>query len=79
MLAKPLTARETLTLGRLTMLLSALVMVGATLVAYPFAARFGLATQIAGHLALPVAAAFFKLGYVARLAAHHALGNLTAG
>ena len=35
--------------------------------------RFSLGMQIAGHLALPVSAAFFKLGYVVRLAAHHAL------
>ncbi|HJV28809.1 MAG TPA: hypothetical protein VJ673_24240 [Aromatoleum sp.] len=61
------------------MLVSLLVMIGAILVAYPFASHFGLLMQIVGHIALPVAAAFFKLGYVARLAAHHALGNLSAG
>lgn len=73
------TARQTLTLGRVTMVLSAVGMIGATLVAYPFAERFSLPMQVAGHLVLPVSAAFFKLGYVARLAAHHALGNLRAG
>jgi hypothetical protein len=54
-------------------------MLASTLVAYPLAERFSLGMQIAGHLALPVSAAFFKLGYVVRLAAHHALGNLQAG
>jgi hypothetical protein len=73
------TAFETLTLGRLMMVLSAIAMIAATLVAYPFAERFGLAIQIAGHLVLPVAAALFKLGYVVRLASHHALGNMNAG
>lgn len=73
------TAFQTLTLGRLTMVLSALAMIAAVLVAYPFAERFGLGTQIAGHLVLPVAAALFKLGYVVRLAAHHTLGNFNAG
>ncbi|BAL23965.1 hypothetical protein [Azoarcus sp. KH32C] len=77
--ALSLTARQTLTLGRTTMLASLLVMIGAILVTYPFSAHFSLVMQIIGHIALPVAAAFFKLGYVARLAAHHALGNLSAG
>jgi hypothetical protein len=65
--------------GRSMMLIAGLGMLASTLVAYPFAERFSLGTQIAGHLALPISAAFFKLGYVIRLAAHHALGNLQAG
>ena len=68
-----------LTTGRTMMALAALGMVVSTLVAYPLAERFSLGMQIAGHLALPISAAFFKLGYVVRLAAHHALGNLQAG
>lgn len=68
-----------LTLGRFTMLGAALGMVGSALIAYPFAQRFGLGVQVASHLALPVSAAFFKIGYVVRLAAHHALGNYRAG
>lgn len=74
-----LTPRQTLRIGRWTMLISLAVLLFASLVAYPLAHRFGLAMQIVGHLAMPVAAAFFKLGYVARLAAHHALGNYRAG
>lgn len=71
--------RNILTTGRLMMALAALGMIASTLIAYPLAERFSLAVQIGGHLALPVSAAFFKLGYVVRLAAHHALGNLQAG
>ena len=71
--------RRVLTTGRAMMDLAAIGMLASTLVAYPLAERFSLGMQIAGHLALPVSAAFFKLGYVVRLAAHHALGNLQAG
>lgn len=71
--------RRILTAGRRTMLLAGLGMILSTLIAYPFAEHFSLAIQIAGHLTLPISAAFFKLGYVVRLAAHHALGNLQAG
>lgn len=71
--------RRVLTAGRAMMTLAGLGMIVSTAIAYPLAERFELATQIAGHLALPVSAAFFKLGYVVRLAAHHALGNLQAG
>ena len=71
--------RRFLTTGRAMMALAAIGMLVSTLVAYPLAERFSLGMQIAGHLALPVSAAFFKLGYVVRLAAHHALGNLQAG
>jgi len=71
--------RRVLTTGRAMMVLAAIGMLVSTLVAYPLAERFSLGMQIAGHLALPVSAAFFKLGYVVRLAAHHALGNLQAG
>lgn len=75
----PILARRTLTIGRLTMAFSTLGMVAATLVAYPYAERFGMGIQIASHLALPISAAFFKIGYVVRLASHHALGNISAG
>lgn len=71
--------RRVLTTGRAMMTLAGLGMLVSTAIAYPLADRFSLGVQIAGHLALPVSAAFFKLGYVVRLAAHHALGNLQAG
>lgn len=71
--------RHFLTLGRLTMVGGTLGMVGAALIAYPFAQRFGLGVQIASHMVLPLSAAFFKIGYVVRLAAHQALGNYQAG
>lgn len=74
-----LNARHTLALGRATMVLSVIGMIAATLVAYPFAERFGMGMQITGHLVLPISAAFFKIGYVVRLASHHALGNMSAG
>ncbi|NMF89097.1 hypothetical protein [Aromatoleum petrolei] len=74
-----LNARRTLALGRATMVLSVIGMIAATLVAYPFAERFGMGMQITGHLVLPISAAFFKIGYVVRLASHHALGNMSAG
>lgn len=79
MSADPPVAKKTLTLGRMVMLLAGLAMVASGLVAYPYSAHFGLGTQVAAHIALPVAAAFFKLGYVVRLASHHALGNFEAG
>ena len=75
----PANPRQVLTTGRVMMALAILGMIVSTLIAYPLAERFSLGTQIAGHLALSVSAAFLKLGYVVRLAAHHALGNLQAG
>ena len=72
-------ATRTLTIGRLMMVLSILGMAGSTAIAYPLAHRFSLPVQIVGHIALPISAAFLKLGYVVRLAAHHALGNFKAG
>jgi len=71
--------RKSLHLGRGMMLGAALVMLATVLVAYPYASYFSLPAQVAAHLLLPVAAALFKLGYVVRLAAHHALGNFAAG
>lgn len=71
--------KRTLTLGRAMMIVAALTMVVTALIAYPFATRFALPAQVAAHLLLPVAAGMFKLGYVVRLAAHHALGNTAAG
>jgi hypothetical protein len=71
--------RRYLGIGRTAMALSALGMAASAAVAYPFAENFSLGTQVAAHLALPVSAAFFKLGYVVRLAAHHAMDNYQAG
>lgn len=73
------TAQRTLQLGRWTMAVSLACLLAGTVVAYPLSSHFGLGAQIAGHLVMPVAAALFKLGYVTRLAAHHALGNFRAG
>lgn len=73
------TPRQVLLLGRLMMILSGLGVLGSTAIAYWLADGLSLGVQIFGHLALPVSAAVFKLGYVVRLAAHHALGNLEAG
>lgn len=77
--AEPYPPRQCLATGQIMMLLAGIGMLGATLVAYPFADRFGIGAQITGHIVLPVSAAIFKLGYIIRLAAHHALGNLQAG
>ncbi len=52
-----------------TMAISAAGMLAAVALAYLFDERLTLNGQIAAHLALPVAAGVFKLGYVARLAA----------
>ena len=71
--------RRYLGIGRTAMALSALGMAVSAAIAYPYADSFSLGTQVAAHLALPVSAAFFKLGYVVRLAAHHAMGNFQAG
>ena len=75
----PANPRQVLTTGQVMMALAIMGMIVSTLIAYPLAERFSLGVQIAGHLALPVSAAFLKLGYVVRLAAHHAMGNLQAG
>ena len=75
----PANPRQVLTTGRVMMAQAILGMLVSTLIAYPLAERFSLGTQIAGPLALPGSAAVLKLGYVVRLAAHHALGNLQAG
>ena len=61
--------RRALTTGRAMMVVAGLGMIASTAIAYPLADRFSMGIQIAGHLALPVSAAFFKLGYVAILAA----------
>ncbi|MBX3686798.1 MAG: hypothetical protein KF909_11720 [Rhodocyclaceae bacterium] len=72
-------ARQTLVISRITMLVAALAMIATIVMAYPLAERFSLGVQITAHLLLPVAAGLFKLGYVVRLAAHHTLGNYSAG
>lgn len=58
-------------LGNRTMAASGLAIVAGVGVAYPFAAHFSLVLQIVAHLAITVAAGFFKLGYMLRLAAQH--------
>lgn len=68
-----------LTIGRLLMALASLGMFGAIAIAYWLADGLSIGVQIFGHLALPICAGLFKLGYVVRLAAHHALGNINAG
>ncbi len=72
-------AQKTLFLARWTMGLALVALLGAALVAYAWADDFSLPAQIMAHLLMPVAAGLFKLGYVIRLASHHALGNLAAG
>ncbi|MBH9578687.1 hypothetical protein [Inhella proteolytica] len=58
------TANRTLAVSALALLLSVLA-------AYPFAEHFSMGLQVTAHLAITVAAGFFKLGYVVRLAAQH--------
>lgn len=60
-----------LRLGNRTMAVSGLTLIAGVGAAYPFAAHFSLLLQILAHLAITVAAGFFKLGYVLRLAAQH--------
>lgn len=55
-----------------TMAVSAAGMLASVALAYLFAEHLTLSGQIAAHLALPVAAGAFKLGYVARLVAEQA-------
>lgn len=75
----PLNAAQILTLGCVTMAVTAIGSIIAAVIAYPLSSHFSMGGQIAAHLALPVLAAGFKLGYVARHAAHRHLGNLNAG
>lgn len=58
-------------LGNRTMAVSGATLLLGVGIAYPFAPHFGLVLQIVAHLAIVVAAGFFKLGYVLRLAAQH--------
>lgn len=58
--------------ANLTMAISAAGMLASVALAYLFAEHLTLNGQIVAHLALPVAAGAFKLGYVARLAAEQA-------
>lgn len=60
-----------LSLGNRTMAASGLALLAGVFAAYPYAHHFGLALQIVAHLAITIAAGFFKLGYVLRLAAQH--------
>ena len=79
MQTRPRDARRTLAIGRWTMALALAALAASGLVAYGFAEHFSLPAQIAAHLLIPVAAGLLKLGYVVRLASHHALGNFAAG
>lgn len=63
--------RTCLSLGNRTMAVSGTAMLLGIGAAYPFAPYFGLLLQIVAHLSIVVAAGFFKLGYVLRLAAQH--------
>lgn len=66
-------------IGQLMLFVGCIAMTAAIFIAYVHAERFSLPIQVAAHLALPISAGIFKLGYIVRLAAHHALGNLTVG
>ncbi|MFA7290961.1 MAG: hypothetical protein WC023_01815 [Rhodocyclaceae bacterium] len=74
----PLGPDQFLLIGRAMMVLSAIGMAMAIYVAYGVE-TLTITQQIAGHLAIPVFAALFKVSYVVRLAAHHSMGNLAAG
>jgi len=65
-----------LRLSSTTLLTSTCALIASVLIAYPYAQRFGLGTQIAAHLAIPVSAGFFKLGYVLRLAAAESIRKM---
>lgn len=69
-------ARRLFAWSRQAMGYSALVVAVAVALAYPLAHRLSLPAQIVAHLAIPVAAGVFKLGYVARLAAQEALARV---
>ncbi|WP_207795944.1 hypothetical protein [Kinneretia aquatilis] len=69
-------ARRVLAWSRQAMGYSALVVAAAVVLAYPLAHKLSLPAQIVAHLAIPVAAGVFKLGYVARLAAQEALARV---
>lgn len=67
--------RDYLSLANRTMAWSATAMLVAIAAAYPLAAHLAMALQVIAHLAIAVAAGFFKLGYVLRLAAQHELAQ----
>ena len=66
-------------IGQLMLVVGCIGMTAAIFIAYIHAEHFNLPIQVTAHLALPISAGIFKLGYIVRLAAHHALGNLTVG
>lgn len=66
-------ARRVLAWSSQAMAYSALVAAAAAALAYPLAHELSLPAQILAHLAIPVAAGVFKLGYVARLASQESL------
>lgn len=62
-----------LSLSNRTLACASVALLLSFFVAYPYAHKFSLVTQIAAHLLIPVAAGFFKLGYVFRLASQEAI------
>ncbi|WP_293764622.1 hypothetical protein [uncultured Aquitalea sp.] len=79
MSSSPLTPRKALFMGRAMMTIAIAGMLASAALAYVYADHFSIPAQVAGHLALPISAGVFKLGYVVRLAAHNAMGNWQAG
>ncbi|MBB2485030.1 hypothetical protein H5407_07275 [Mitsuaria sp. WAJ17] len=71
------TPQRFLRTGNRTLMVSFAIMVLSTLVAYPLADQVGLGLQVLAHLAIVIAAGFFKLGYVLRLAAQHEMSQTT--
>lgn len=65
------TAHHYLATGNRAMALSGTAMLIGIGAAYPFAHHLGIALQVIAHLSIAIAAGFFKLGYVIRLAAQH--------
>lgn len=69
------TPHDYLATGNRAMALSGTAMLIGIGAAYPFAHHLGIALQVIAHLSIAVAAGVFKLGYVIRLAAQHALAQ----
>jgi hypothetical protein len=70
-----MTLQNYLSLGNRAMAVSGTAMLLGVGAAYPFAHHLGLALQVIAHLSIAIAAGFFKLGYVVRLAAQHELAQ----
>jgi hypothetical protein len=70
---------KVLAVGQSMMAISTFSTVSAVVMAYGMSDLLSLWAQIVAHLAIPVAAAVFKLGYVVQLAAQHMSMNLAVG